>query len=120
MNRTILALAIAAVAMVAEERKAADAELRLQAAIHAEMVDGNCKAAIEQYKKVAESGNRAVAAKALIRMAECHQKLGDAESKKIYERVAREYADQKEPAAIARERLGSTAGKELMIRQVWS
>lgn len=38
--------------------------------------------------------DRAVVATALVRMAECYQKLGDAESRKIYERVAREFADQ--------------------------
>jgi hypothetical protein len=35
-----------------------------------------------------------MAAKALIRMAECYQRLGDAQARKVYERVLVEYADQ--------------------------
>ena len=31
-------------------------------------------------------------------MAECHQKLGEAEAQAIYERLVRDYADQKDTA----------------------
>ena len=55
-----------------------DVERLLKAAMNTELVDGNLKLAIEQYKKVADSGNRALAAQALLRMADCYQKLGDA------------------------------------------
>ena len=40
-----------------------------------------------------------------MRMAECYQKLGDAESRKIYEQVVKDYADQKEAVTLARARL---------------
>ena len=55
-----------------------EAERLLQKAILLENVDGNLQAAIEQYKKiVAENGgNRVVAARALLRMAGCYEKLG--------------------------------------------
>ena len=39
-------------------------------------------------------------------MAECYQKLGDKESQKLYERIARDFADQKDAAAEARSRAG--------------
>jgi Tol biopolymer transport system component len=96
-------------------------EVELQAAIRTEMVDGDLKAAIQQYGAIVAKykQDRAVAAKALIRMAECYQKLGDGESRKIYERVLREYADQREAAATARARLGS-AGGSLASRLVLS
>ncbi|MBI3490204.1 MAG: PD40 domain-containing protein, partial [Acidobacteria bacterium] len=68
---------------------------------------GDLKGAIEQYKKVAQSPDRTIAATALVRMAECYQKLGDTEAQKIYERVVREFADQKEAAAGARARLAA-------------
>jgi Tol biopolymer transport system component len=84
-------------------------ELRLQRAIQIETVDGNLHSAIEQYKTiVAQAGrNRQVAAKALVRMAGCYQKLGDAESRKIYERILREYGDQQEQVEVARQRLSA-------------
>src|SRR5690242_5693269 len=93
--------------MFGADQKGSSAEVELQAAIHTEMVDGNFKAAIEQYKKAAQSTNRAVAAKALVRMGECYEKLGDSEARKAYERVVREYADQKEATAAANTRLGA-------------
>jgi hypothetical protein len=45
---------------------------------------------------------------ALVHMAECYQKMGDAESRKIFEQVVKEYADQKEAVTLARARLGGT------------
>jgi Tol biopolymer transport system component len=92
-----------------------------KAAQHREQVEGDLKGAIEQYKRLAENGDRAIAAQALVRMAECYQKLGEAEAGKLYERVLREYADQKEPVALARVRLGRTgsANAEKVDRAVW-
>ena len=74
------------------------------------MVDGDLKAAIELYKKIAQSGNRAAAAKALVRMGQCYEKLGDAEARKAYERVVREFGDQTEAVAEARKRLAEKEG----------
>lgn len=90
------------------------AEVALQAAIKKETVDGDLKSAIAQYRKIALGGNRAAAAKALVRMGHCQEKLGEAEARKAYERVVREFADQAEAAAEARIRLASlgTPGKE--------
>jgi Tol biopolymer transport system component len=113
-------MGLLAAALLAVAQKADDAERMLKAAQNAELVDGNLQRAIEQYKKIAQSGNRALAAKALLRMAECYQKLGDAESKKIYERIVREYRDQKEAVAAAQEKLGTSDAKPLVTRQVWS
>jgi Tol biopolymer transport system component len=92
-------------ALLAAQKQDA-AETLLQTAIKKEVVDGDLKAAIEQYKRVAQSGNRVLAAQALIHMADCYRKLGDGESRKIYERIVREYADQKDAVATARARLG--------------
>lgn len=83
--------------------------VELQRITQQETVTGDLRAAIDSYKKiVARAGsNREVAAQALVRMAQCHQKLGNAESRKIYERVVRDFADQKEAAADARTRLAA-------------
>ncbi|MGA2586294.1 MAG: hypothetical protein ABSF88_04620 [Candidatus Aminicenantales bacterium] len=95
-------LTVFLVALLAAGQKNDQAELALKAAIKTETVDGDLKSAIEQYKKIANGSNHAVAAKALIRMGQCYDKLGDAEARKAYERVVREFADQKEAVEQAR------------------
>ena len=98
------------------------ADVQFKAAEHKEQVEGDLKGAIEQYKKIAQSKDRSIAVQALIRMAECYQKLGDAESRKIYERVVTDFADQKEAVAIARARLDgpSQSGGGKSDRTIWS
>ena len=92
------------------------ADVALRAAMETETVKGDLKDAIEQYKKiVAGAGtNRALAARALTRMAECYQRLGDSQARQVYERLLRDYADQAEAVSIAyRERTGR-AGASLV------
>jgi tetratricopeptide (TPR) repeat protein len=78
--------------------KADDKQARvlMQAAETKATVEGDLKAAIALYQNaVKEAGpNRGIAAQALLRRAECYQKLGDAEANKIYERLIRDFADQ--------------------------
>jgi len=87
-------------------------ESMLGAALHQEEVQGDLKGAIAAYQKVvaAPGVSRKTAAEALVRMGQCYEKLGDVESRKAYERVVREYADQKEAAGLARVRLGKSVG----------
>jgi Tol biopolymer transport system component len=91
-------------------QKSDSAEVQLKAAITKEVVDGDLKAAIEMYRTLSQGANRAVAAKALMRMGQCYERLGDTESRKAYESVVRDFADQKEAAAEARARLASLGG----------
>jgi len=106
--RQILILAI--LAFLAAGQVPDRAEVQLQAAIKKEVFDGDLKGAIEQYKKIVASygKNRAVAAKALVRMGQCYEKLGDAEATKAYERVVRDFADQNEAAEQARALLAAS------------
>ncbi len=83
------------------------AEIDLQAAMRKESVDGNLKAAIEAYRKLAQGKDRAVAAKALVRMGQCYDMVGDAEARKAYERVVSDFADQHDAVAEARKHLGT-------------
>ena len=119
---TIATVALAAGIVGASGDAAQDAERQLKAAMNTELVDGNLKLAIEQYKKVAASGNRALAARALMHMAQCYQKLGDTEAQRIYERIVRDYADQTEAVANARARLGggSLPAAATGDRAVWT
>ena len=101
-------LVIAMVALTAIVSAQVNPEVAFRAAMETETVKGDLKAAIEQYKVVVESGNRSLAAQALLRMADCHQKLGTDEARSIYQRVVHDYQDQSEALAIARTRLAGS------------
>jgi Tol biopolymer transport system component len=101
----VTALTVACSLLLAQSSRAPEVEFK--AAQHKEEVEGDLKGAIKQYEKISKGKDRALAAKALLRMAGVHQKLGDAEAEKIYEHVARAFGDQKELAAEAQTRLAS-------------
>ena len=122
--KPIITAILAAILAVGAQTKG-EAERMFKAAKNAELVDGNLKAAIEQYNTIIakfSKTDRAASADALVRMAECYTKLGDAQAHKIYERVLREYADQKEAAAVARARLaeGDPGESAKGDRVVWA
>jgi Tol biopolymer transport system component len=106
MKRCAMVL-VTAVVLAATLTAQQSIETRLQKAIQAETVSGDLRAALREYERIAADAgsNRRVAAQALVRLAECHRKLGNAEAAKIFERVTREFSDQAEAAAEARTRL---------------
>ena len=124
MKRTIISgllVVLALTALIAADDK--KATVLFQTAQARETIQGDLKGAIALYQDVVkEAGsNRTIAAQALVRMAECYRKMGDAESRKIYERIVRDYADQKDAVATARARLdGSAPPDVLTARLVWS
>jgi Tol biopolymer transport system component len=100
---------------------------QFEAAIKKEVVDGDLKTAIEMYRKLAQASDRGVAAKALMRMGQCYETLGDAQARKAYEQVVREFGDQAEVVAEARTKLAALArvaieaGESTMtVRRVWT
>lgn len=131
MTRTLTIQKIAAVALVGllgavllGAQKTDQADVLLQAAINKEMVQGDLKAAVEQYKKLADGSDKTIAAKALLRLAGCYEKLGQDDAKKVYERILRDFAGYTEAASEARTRLtaltrpgpGTTS---MVARQIW-
>jgi Tol biopolymer transport system component len=107
----VMCLAVSA-AYSAQQPRDNRGEVALQAAIKIETIDGDLKAAIEAYRHVAATygSDRAVAAKALVRVGQCYEKLGEAQTKEAraaYGRVVRDYADQAEIVAQARVRLAA-------------
>jgi len=90
------------------------AEMLLRQAIHAEVSDGDLEAAIELYREVVARFPevRTVAAKALLQMGKCYEKLGDAQAREAYERLVRDYADQGETAAKAGSRLAALDARD--------
>jgi hypothetical protein len=73
-----------------------------------EHASGNLKSAITLYARAAESAgkDRALAARALVRLAGSHEKLGaSAEAEKTYASLVRIYPEQRTEVAAAQERL---------------
>jgi hypothetical protein len=108
------AIAIAAVAasltlLAAMPALAQSGHDLFQQALVKERADGNLRGAIELYERIATefSADRTLAAKALVQMGECYEKLGSTEAEKAYQRVVREFGDQEEPVAQARTRLAA-------------
>ena len=104
-----------------------DPEVQYQRAVQLETIEGNMNAAIDLYRQVIKNNgnNRAVAAKALLRLGGCYEKQGNAEASKAYEQLLREYADQVGSAAEARTRLvalhkpvGAVSGPS--TRRIWA
>jgi Tol biopolymer transport system component len=119
---TVLAVATGA-ALLAQGTQNVDVQFK--AAQQKEEVQGDLKGAIEDYKKIVASGNRALAVQALIRMAGCYQKLGDAEARTIYERIVREFPDRQDEVVQARAHLASLSGGSpattgVVTRKVWT
>ena len=109
-KRTLVLTCILAVSGVAQ--RVSDAERDLEAAVNKEVVQGDVNNAIGLYRKILSryGSQREIAAKALFHLGQCHEKLGQAEARKSYERIVKEFADQKDLAAQARLRLVSLGG----------
>ena len=88
---------------------AQSAEELFQKAVQLEEVKGELEQAIAAYKNIVlkYSKNQPLAAKSLLRMGRCYEKLGKDEAKKAYERIIKEYANQPEVVAEARARLSA-------------
>ena len=121
-----ISMLAAGLALAQAERSA---EVQLKAAMHKEQVEGDLKAAIKLYQSIVEkfAGDKAVAAKALLQMGQCYEKLGQADARKTYEQLLRQYADQNDIAAEARTRLsaleraeGSSRPLGATLRKVWA
>ncbi len=122
--RHVGACAVLGVALmgVLSAQSTVQSDRQFQAALQKEMVDGDLKGAIAAYGAIAsrQGVGRDLAAQALLRMAGCHQKLGDAEAQGIYQRIVRDFPEQADAVALARTRLGSLSpGVATGDRVVW-
>ena len=109
-SRILLLVLWSASAIPAQDSE--DPELLYQKAVHWEVVEGDLERALELYRKVTllSSVSRSTAARALLRMGQCLEKLGRADASRIYRRILDEYGDQPGIAHQARlslERLGT-------------
>jgi Tol biopolymer transport system component len=127
MNRLLIAACFVALALSPLNANDQRARVLMQAAEAKAKVEGDLSGAIKLYKDAEkEAGsNRTLVAQALVKMAEAYQELGDAEAQKIYQRLVRDFSDQKDPVAIARGRLGlpSSSSNAMPVkgdRAVWT
>lgn len=105
------------------------AEILFYRGLHLEEVKGELKEAIAVYQQLLKefADVRPIAAKALLHIGICYEKMGGREAQKAYERIISEFSDQREIAAEARVRLSlieqpSSKAKEdkgFVVRQVW-
>jgi Tol biopolymer transport system component len=104
-------LAIGLIVAPLASQTSSQAEKQLRAAMDKETVDGDLKAAIDQYKKLINSSStpRAIKARALLQLGTCYEKQGNAEAQKTFEQLLKDYTDQPEIAAQARARLAAIA-----------
>ena len=124
---SLMALFGAWLAVAGVARQAEDPGVLLRAAIEKEEVEGDLQGAIALFKQIVEKfgDQRATAAKALLRLGGCYEKRGQAEARKVYERLVLEYADQSDEAKAAQNRLAALAkpaARELSLttRKVWA
>ncbi len=106
-------LCVASTAAVLSASQANEAQIQLQAALYVEIADGELGTAIDLYQSIIDTyaDQRTVAAKALLQIGKCHEKLGDGQARDVYARVLGDYPDQPEAVAEAGVRLvalGST------------
>ncbi len=120
--RIAIAALLGAGLVLAQANRAAEADLKN--AQHKAEVEGDLNGAIKAYRAIVAKykSDRTVAATALMRMAECYQKLGKTEARETYEQVIRDYADQIDAVTSARAKLaGSVVAREngMVARQIW-
>ena len=119
MTAMIVALMVTAVGA----QRATPASALLEAAKQKDTLEGDPRGAIVIYKDVVArfaKTDRPAAATALLRMAECYEKLGDPEATGVYRQILANYVDQATVASAARARLSESQAKAQASRQVWS
>ena len=82
-----------------------------QQALAKERAEGKLEEAIALYQRIVSDrgADRALAARALVQVGGCYEKLGSPEAQKAYQRVIQEFSDQPEMVRLARARLTALA-----------
>lgn len=99
-----------------------------QQALVKEQADGDLRGAIDLYERIARdfANDAALAARALIQMGQCYERLGSQEARNAYQQVLERYPNEAESAAQARARLAAlnrpppTGEGRLQVRRIGS
>jgi Tol biopolymer transport system component len=124
----VLSIFLAAAIVVAAPRLVAQSGNDLfQKALSKERAEGQLDEAIQIYSQIVKdfASDRPLAAKALLQLGRCFEKLGRADARTAYERVVREYSDQTALVVEARARLATAAGSSAkpdgpLARRLWA
>jgi Tol biopolymer transport system component len=103
----VLAVVVLAGAAAASAQKAADLESLFANAQRHETIDADLAGAISLYTQVITTAGptHALTPRAMLRLAECHRKLGHADARRIYSDIVRDYPQSGEPYDTALVRL---------------
>jgi Tol biopolymer transport system component len=93
--------------MVSYRSSAQTAEELLPKAIQLEEVKGDLDGAIKIYQLIIDRfpANRDICAKALLHLGLCHEKLGLKDAQQFYNRLIKDYAENRQEVSVARDRL---------------
>ena len=97
-----------------------------QKALVKERSEGDLAGAIKLYQTILQEHgqDRKLAAKALLQLGRCHERLGQADARKAWERLLRDYAEQTEQVQDARAGLAALGRpadpSAVTLRRVWT
>ncbi|MEO5567023.1 MAG: hypothetical protein ABIR92_00935, partial [Gemmatimonadaceae bacterium] len=121
----VCGLVIATGTAIIAQQKPSSPDALMGEALHQQEVAGDLQAAAATYKKVLADprASRAVQAKALLQLGRLYEQLSPADSRASYERLSREFADQKPIAAEAAKRLAAATPaptSPITSRRLWN
>ncbi len=129
MKRTALAGTVILLALAWIPAATQDRQVLFEKALALEEAQGRLQEAIALYQKIVdEAGDKALAARAQLRIGICHQKLGRKEALAAFQKVIDNYPDQVATVRLAREQLALLArtdpaarrDEQPAIRLLWS
>src|ERR1051325_11928366 len=98
----IISLTLAAAIVLAQDRSQAQ---QFQEAITMMETKGNYTAAIRLFEQAAKGPDRTLAARALYYAGQCYEKSGKDKAQQAYQRVIKQFGEQRQVVAQARGRL---------------
>jgi Tol biopolymer transport system component len=105
---SIVAVVFVAATLSAVGAQQSSPQVQFEKALALEEVQGKFAEAIAVYEKVvAESSDRALAARAQLRIGICYERLGLEKAREAFEKVIKNYPGETATVALARERLDS-------------
>lgn len=111
IRKSVWAFLVAATLLATPSSTAQDASTRLIEALSLERSVGDYEGAIAIYREIAgdASADRRVVGQAVLQLGKAYESLGRTEAFAAYERVARDFGDQEDLVAEARERMRGLA-----------
>ena len=127
MKTARIALAVAALALLPAVRPATNpAGQQFQQALELLQIKNDPAAAAPVFEKLSRDPDRQLAARALLYLGECREKLGNERARAAYERLIQEFPDRADLQTQARHRLAALTpaakarSSGLVIRRVWA